>query len=132
VVKHEPSHDAVFVRAIAWRANGATPVDLPDVQNLERLLDRIVGAAYPGDVSLIRRWLSEVVLARGGKLPRWKAAIHLWCALRDEKASEHSAADRFLGQHDMCKLHVEQALRETGLMAELEWLFGRRFIARPA
>lgn len=111
--------ERVFVRALAWSADGGVLDGLRDEHNLERVLCRVLARAYPNDVTLVADWLTEITRRRNNKPPRWKAAIHLWSALVDEKATEHTAAARFFGQHDLCAPHVVDVLKETGIYGEL-------------
>ncbi|MFO0759367.1 MAG: hypothetical protein U0359_22935 [Byssovorax sp.] len=121
------SGERVEVRAVHWRALGGVVDNLPDVQNLERLLSSILGAAYPTGAPDIERWLTEIGEVRraaGRKAPTWKAAIHLWLALVYEKADDINAASRVLHQQDECKPHIEAVLQQTGLLADLLPLLG--------
>lgn len=112
----------ILVRALAWRADGDDHRDLPRVQNLERVLCRVLGLAYPAEVEIIDRWLAEIGRWRGSdpkrRAMKWKASIHLWSALVADHATMQGAPDQFLGQHDPCKPHVELVLRESGLYRE--------------
>jgi hypothetical protein len=113
---------SVSVRAIAWRASGSVVDGLPDDQNLERLLCAVAAAAYPDHVSLVAGWLEEIAKSRG-RPPHWKAALHLWCAVIEPKATEHTAPARFLGQNDDCRPFVEPVLRDASLLQDLRSLF---------
>lgn len=114
--------ERLWLRAIAWRGPGA-PVDgLADHQNLERLLCAVAARAYPAEAALVTRWLEEIGSVRGAAAG-WKAALHLWCALVEEKASEANAAARFLHQNKLCMPFVEPILREVSLLRALRPLF---------
>jgi hypothetical protein len=112
----------VLVRTLAWRAGGDDHVALPRVQNLERVLCRVLVRAYPAEVEIVDRWLAEIGDWRGSEPKRramkWKAAIYLWSALVADHVPMQGAPDQFLGQHDPCKPHVESVLREAGLYGE--------------
>lgn len=117
--------ERLLVRAVAWRGPGA-PVDgLADHQNLERLLCAIAARAYPAEATLVERWLTEIAQVRSAAAG-WKAALHLWCALVEEKASDANAAARFLHQNKVCLPCVEPALREVSLLRDLRALFSSR------
>lgn len=114
--------ERVQVRAIPWRAPGPVVDGLADHQNLERLLCAVAKAAYPAEAAIVERWLTEITTV-SGKTPKWKAALHLWCALVDQSASELNAATRFLHQNGDCKPHVSPALEKVGLLRALRPLF---------
>lgn len=110
--------ERVLVRALAWRADGEVLDGLRDEQNMERVMCRILADAYPADVELVAGWLAEITRRRRA-VPRWKAAVHLWSALVDEKATEHTAPARFFGQHDACRPCVQPVLDRVGLLREI-------------
>lgn len=111
----------VVVQAIAWRAPPQRTAVLPDHQNLERLMCEIARTAYPQEAALADRWLAEMGAAT--KKHPWKSAMHLWCALVEPKADEHSAPARFLHQNRQCAPHARSILSQVSLMSELRPLF---------
>jgi hypothetical protein len=111
--------ETLTVHCVAWRGPGPVVDALPDHQNIERLLCAIAARAYPQEATLVERWTGEITTLRKPKAQRWKVALHLWCALVCDKASEHSAAARFLHQDATCKPHVETTLGEVGLVEAL-------------
>lgn len=125
LVRAEPPTET-SVRAIAWQGRCDTPPCLPDRQNLERLLCTINESTWPQGKTTVTRWLTEIdaqraVLGVAGK-PTWKTAIHLWCALVDDKASEAAVVKRFLGQNEAARTSVKQALLDAGILTALEAL----------
>lgn len=122
--------EAVALRGIAWRADGPTLGGLDDFQNLERLLCRVLGSAYPDLEPKVATWLGEIRAVRGPtKALKWKAAVLLWAALVDEAAtSDAGIASRFLGQHkfpggDGFGRFVAPQLEAVGLVESLAWVF---------
>jgi len=122
--------EPLALRGVAWRADGLTLGGLDDLQNLERLLCRVLGAAYPALEPMVARWLGEVRAARPpAKAIKWKAAVLLWAALVDEGAtSDAGIASRFLGQHrfpggDGFARFVAPQLDAAGLREPLAWVF---------
>jgi hypothetical protein len=111
--------EVVEVVAIPWRAPGGVVDGLPDFRNLERVLCEVLARAYQTEAEIVERWLTEIQ----SRKPGWKAAVHLWCALVEEKASEGNIAARVLHQNSACKPHALAVLREAGLLADLEPLF---------
>ena len=109
--------------AIPWRAPGPVVDGLPDNQNIERLLCAVAARAYPTEASIVERWLTKIQSVRN-KAPKWKAALHLWCALVDEGASETNAAARFLHDNRALKPYVQQTLEEVKLWNDLRPLLG--------
>jgi hypothetical protein len=112
--------ERVQLLAIGWKAPGGVVDGLADHQNLDRLLCAMAAKAYPVEAQIVERWLNEV---NGARQPenraKWKAALHLYCALVEEKASELSAPARFLHQNAMCKPHVRMILEQGGLLKAL-------------
>lgn len=111
--------EIVEVVAIPWRAPGGVVDGLPDFRNLERVLCAVLARAYQAEAEIVERWLTEIQ----SRKPGWKAALHLWCALVEEKASEVNIAAKVLHQSAACKPHAIAVLREVGLLADLEPLF---------
>lgn len=128
------SEAPVSLRGIAWTADGPVPGGLDDLHNLERLLCRVMGAAYPDQEPRVVAWLTEIRAARvslGLKAPKWKAAVLLWAALVDEAATgDAGIASRFLGQHkrkgcdDFFATYVAPQVEGAGLRESLAWIFG--------
>jgi hypothetical protein len=112
----------LFITAIPWRSGDPVVDDLPDTQSLDRLLCAIAGRAHPGHTAMVERWLREA-RAELGVQPKWKAALHLWCALVEPAASPVNAATRFLGQNHNCTPHVSPALIAGGLLARIAEIF---------
>jgi hypothetical protein len=112
----------VVVRAVPWRAPGGTVDGLPDSQNLERLLCHVAAMAYPDKAKAVERWLGE--MSSTGDSPSWKAAMHLWCALVEPKATESNATARFLRQNEVCRPHVTGVVRQVSLFKDLSEAFG--------
>jgi hypothetical protein len=119
------SGERLLLRAVPWRGPGSPADGLADHQNLERLLCAIAARAYPAEAAMVERWLTEMSRMRATP-PGWKAALHLWCALVEEKASDANAAARFLHQNKVCLPCVEPALREVSLLRDLRPLFAAR------
>lgn len=116
------SAEEIDIRAVHWRAPGEELAGLPDHANLERLLCAVLAKAYPEDKKLVAGWLTQIRKRQqsvGRKLVGWKGAIHVWLATVYEKADDINAAARILHQQKECKLHVEPALIETGLLDDL-------------
>lgn len=116
--------ERLLVEARAWSTTGDVLDGLADEQNLERVLCQVLARAYPDDVEWVAARLDEI-RQRRDKVPRWKAAVHLWCALVDDKADELSAPARFLGQHKACKPHVRDVLETGGVLRDLRGVLGR-------
>jgi len=114
--------ELVRVRAVPWRAPGAVADRSADKQSLDRLLCSVAARAFPEDARIVERWLME--LNELGKHPGWKAALHLWCALVEQKASESNAAARFLRQNSICRPHVRGIVEEVSLLHDLTLLLG--------
>ena len=114
--------EAVIVRAVHWRSPGEIVDGLPDKQNLERLLCYVGALAYPNEAKTVERWLGEI--PQDGNKPSWKAALHLWCALLEPKASESNAAARFLHQNEICRPHVRPAIEQVSLFKDLSTALG--------
>lgn len=114
--------ERVLIRLIHWRADNTVLNGLPDVQDLDRLLCQIAGSAYPADETLVRGWLAQIA-QRPGRAPKWKAAVHLWCALIEERATEVSAAARFLGQNAQCAAKAPNVLAQLSLWRDLRRIF---------
>jgi len=128
---------AISLRGIAWHGDGPVLDGLDNLQNLERLLCRVMGATYPEQETLVARWLDEIRTARlaldakATKPPKWKAAVLLWAALVDESAtSDAGIASRFLGQHkppgvdDFHATSVAPQIQASSLEEPLGWVFG--------
>lgn len=111
--------EIVGLVAIPWRAPGNVIDGLPDYRNLERVLCAVLARAYQPEAEIVERWLTEIQ----NRKPGWKAALHLWCALVEEKASETNAAARVLHQNTACRPHALDVLREAGLLTDLQPLF---------
>jgi hypothetical protein len=114
--------ERVLIRAIPWRGPGPVADSLADKQSLDRLLCAVAARAFPDDALMVNKWLME--LNTLGKNPGWKAALHLWCALVEEKASELNAPVRFLHQNPTCKPHVRGIVEEVSLLNDLTSLLG--------
>jgi len=112
----------LVVRAVPWRAPGDVVDGLEDKQNLERLLCFVAAAAYPNKATVVERWLGE--MSSAGGQPSWKAALHLWCALVEVKATEANAPARFLRQNEDCRPHVKPTLENVSLLRDLSVAFG--------
>lgn len=106
----------VIVRAVPWRSPGSVIDNLPDSQNLERLLCHVTAVAYPSEAKIVGRWLGEI--SEAGKKLSWKAALHLWCALVEPKADESNAAARFLHQNQTCRPHARAAIEQVSLFKD--------------
>lgn len=119
---HRNTDETVSVRAIPWRSPGDVVDGLPDKQNLERLLCHVAATAYPNEARIVERWLGEI--PRGKQEPSWKAALHLWCALIEPKASESTAPARFLHQNQTCQPHVRGAIEHVSLLRDLSAALG--------
>ena len=125
------AEESVALRGVAWRADGPTLGALDDLQNLERLLCRVLSASYPTLEPMIARWLAEIRATRQPtKSLKWKAAVLLWAALVDEGAtSDTGIASRFLGQHRFpggdggFARFVEPQIDAAGLREPLGWIF---------
>lgn len=111
--------EVIGLRAIPWRASGDVIGGLPDFRNLERVLCAVLARAYQPEAQIVERWLTEI----RARSPGWKAALHLWCALVEEKATELNVAARVLHQNTACRPHALDVLREAGLLTDLEPLF---------
>ena len=111
--------EVVELVAIPWRAPGGVVDGLPDYRNLERVLCAVLARAYQAEAVIVERWLTEIQ----SRKPAWKAALHLWCALVDEKATELNVAARVLHQNTACRPHALDVLREAGVLADLQPLF---------
>jgi hypothetical protein len=111
------NHEIIEIQAVHWRATTPIIRGLPDEQNLERLLHDVLAQAFTNEMALIERWLGE--MAATGRSPSWKGVIHLWCALTDDKASEITVSERFLGQNKTCAPVAARVLQQTGLLADL-------------
>ena len=112
-------HRVAVAATVHNRAPGGVVDGLPDFRNLERVLCEVLARAYEAEAEIVERWLTEIQ----SRKPGWKAAVHLWCALVEEKASEGNIAARVLHQNSACKPHALAVLREAGLLADLEPLF---------
>lgn len=111
--------EIVELVAIPWRAPGGVVDGLPDLRNLERVLCEVLARTFLPEAAIVERWLTEIQ----SRKPGWKAAVHLWCALVEEKASETNIAARVLHQNAACKPHALAVLRDAGLLTDLEPLF---------
>jgi hypothetical protein len=111
--------EVVEIVAIPWRAPGNVIDGLPDYRNLERVLCAVLARAYQAEAAIVERWLTEIQTRK----PGWKAALHLWCALVEEKANELNVAARVLHQNAACRPHALDVLREAGLLTDLQPLF---------
>lgn len=129
-----PNEAAVSLRAVAWGADGPPIGGLDDFQNLERLLCRVMGTAYPDLETCVAAWLAQITAKRRDlslRAPKWKTAVLLWAALVDEAAtSDAGIPSRFLGQHkhalggDFFADHVAPRVQAAGLDEPLAWTFG--------
>jgi hypothetical protein len=116
VAERDPG-ERVSLAAIAWRAPDGVVDGLADTQSLDRLVCAVAARAFPEESRVVHRWLDE--LTASGKRPGWKAALHLWCAVVEQKANEDTAAVRFLGQNRLCEAHARGALEEVSLLKDL-------------
>jgi hypothetical protein len=114
--------EPVELRAIPWRAPGGVVDSLPDSQNLDRLCCAVAREAFLEDSEMVIRWLEELAVKK--KRIGWKSALHLWCAIVDEKAGEITAAARFLHQNKACRPKVRPILEGVSLLKDLEAIFG--------
>ena len=114
--------EVVIVCAVHWRSPGDIVDGLPDKQNLERRLCYVAALAHPNEAKIVERWLGEI--PQDGNKPSWKAALHLWCALIEPKASESNAAARFLHQNETCRPHVRSAIEQVSLFKDLSAALG--------
>lgn len=117
----------IHVRTIAWTHPGAVLGGLPDRQNLERVLCAISARAWPAGDAVVAQWLQAIREFRANngvaRAPTWKAAVHLWCALVDDAATEAAAVKRFLGQNPSALPFVRETLDEARIVTSLEALF---------
>jgi hypothetical protein len=97
-----------------------------DKQCLERVGLEVVRLAYPAEHAVVERRLMEMRDLKEtrdvGRVPSWKAAIHLACALLAPKQSEDSWPAAFLHQDKKYRPHVAPTLEEVSLMKDLAWL----------
>ncbi|HEY3352325.1 MAG TPA: hypothetical protein VGQ83_03685 [Polyangia bacterium] len=121
-VAHRAADEQVTIRAIHWRAPGAVVDGLPDTQTLERLLCFVAAQAYPEEALIVERWLGDLTTL--GRKVGWKAALHLWCGLVEEKASETNAAAKFLHQNRTCAPLVRPIIEQVSLFNDLTPVLG--------
>lgn len=126
----------IALRGVAWSASGPTLDGLADHQNLERLLCRVLGEAYPDWVPTVADWLATIGSRRAGKALKWKAAVLLWAACVDEGATgDAGIASRFLGQHKFpggegFVRYVLPEIEKAGMRPSLDWIFAAQSVAR--
>lgn len=120
--------ESVLLRAIPWCIDGDVLDSLPDVQNLERVLCTVLGETYPSGVTTVAECIERFREQRKqlgiDRDLSWKAAIHLWCALVDDAATDSTAPKRFLGQVEAFTRAAEAVCRRNGVVPALHELLG--------
>lgn len=118
VVKSLDSWQETTVVPLPWIAE--TPIfdDLPDLQNLERVLVGALHVAHPERSNVIEGWLNEVSERGWGQ--NWKTAAKLWHAVVYPKAEMY---DKVAGQDHAVGAKLVEILQGTLLWSGLERAF---------
>jgi hypothetical protein len=115
--------EVIDIRLSAWKGPGPVFDGLADLQSLERLICAVAAQAYPEEAKTVVKWLDEIATQKG-KPPKWKGAVHLWCAIIEPAAGEETAPVRFLGQNKACRPFVRPSLQAVALVECLKPILG--------
>jgi hypothetical protein len=118
VVKSLDSWQETTVVPLPWIAE--TPIfdDLPDQQNLERVLVGALHVAFPERSQVIEGWLNDVSARGWGQ--NWKTAAKLWHAVAYPKAE---LCTKVAGQDDVVGAKLVELLQGTLLWSGLARAF---------